>query len=244
MKKTTKKIVSIPITLLVLFVGIVLIMNSYVLPWYVSSPEFRMPTLEGRNKIEATNILKHLGLRPILVGPRYDEKVPKDRVIFQRPHSGTMIKEGRRVYLYISGGEPLLKSPTLIGKTFRDAKITIERMGLIVGTVERVQSDFAANTVIGQEPEKDINIKKGSVVNLKVSVGPKVGMVYAPALLGKSLREGKKLLRRNSLRLGTVNYQVSPNMLPNTIIDQIPTEGRLISVGDSVVVWVTKSKDD
>jgi len=244
MKKMTKKIVFIPITLLVFFVGVVLVMNAYVLPWYVSAPEFKIPQLAGRNKIKAVDVLKHLGLRPILVGPRYDEKVPKDRVIFQRPHSGTMVKAGRRVYLYISGGEPLLKSPNLIGKTFRDAKITIERMGLTVGKVERVQSDFAANTVIEQQPEKDKNIKKGTMINLKVSVGPKVGMVYTPSLLGKSLREGKRLLRKNSLRLGKINYQVSPNMLPNTIIDQIPTEGRLISVGDSVVVWVTKPKDE
>ena len=243
MKKNTKKIIFIPLTFLILFVGIILILNSYVLPWYVSAPEFKMPNLEGRDKIEAADVLKHLGLRPILVGPRYDEKVQKDMVIFQRPHSGTKVKQGRRVYLYISGGEPLLKSPVLVGKTFRDAKITIERIGMIVGKVERVQSEFAANTVIEQDPEKDINIKKGSAINLKVSVGPKVGMVYTPNLLGKSIREGKKLLRRNSLKLGAINYQVSPNMLPNTIIDQIPTEGRLISVGDSVVVWVTKSKD-
>ncbi len=240
----SKKIIFYPLTFVVLSVGIILILNFYVLPWYVSAPEFKMPNLEGRNKVEAADILKHLGLRPILEGPRYDEKIPKDRVIYQRPHSGTKVKQGRRVYLYISGGEPLFKSPALIGKTFRDAKITIERMGSIVGKVERVQSEFAANTVIEQDPEKDINIKKGSEVNLKVSVGPKVGMVYTPNLLGKSIREGKKLLRRNSLKLGTINYQVSPNMLPNTIIDQIPTEGRLISVGDSVVVWVTKTKDE
>ncbi len=244
MKILSKKIVFIPLSIFVLMIGIILVLNFYILPWYVSAPEFKMPMLEGRNKIEAVNILKHLGLRPILEGPRYDEDVPKDRVIFQRPHSGAKVKEGRRVYLYISGGEPLLKSPVLVGKTFRDAKITIERMGLIVGTVERVQSEFSANTIIEQEPEKGENIKKGSLMNLKVSVGPKIGMVYTPVLLGKSLRDAKKVLRRNSLRLGTINYQVSPNMLPNTVIDQIPTEGRLIGVGDSVVVWVTKSKED
>lgn len=244
MKILSKKIIFIPLSLSILIIGIILLLNFYVLPWYVSAPEFKMPVLEGRNKIEAVNILKHLGLRPILVGPRYDENVPKDRVIFQRPHKGAKVKEGRRVYLYISGGEPLLKSPALVGKTFRDAKITIERVGLIVGTVERVQSEFSANTVIEQLPEKGENIKKGSLMDLKVSVGPKIGMVYTPVLLGKSLRDAKKVLRRNSLRLGTINYQVSPNMLPNTVIDQIPTEGRLIGVGDSVVVWVTKSKED
>ncbi len=244
MKNFTKKIVFIPLTVIIIIFAIVILMNSVILPWYVEAPEFRVPNLIGKSQIEAVKILKSLKLNPILEGPKYDERVPKDRVIYHRPHANTLVKEGRRIYLYISGGEPLVKMPTIIGKTLRDAKITIERNGLVIGEIEKVRSEFAANTVIEQTPEPAENVKKGSVVDLKVSVGPKIGMIRVPNLLGKSLRAGEKLLRKNSLYIRKINHQYAPSLLPNTIYDQVPSEGRLVNVGDSIDVWVTTTKPE
>ena len=244
MKKFTKKIVFIPLTVIIIIFAIVILMNSVILPWYVDAPEFRVPNLIGKSQIEAVKILKSLKLNPILEGPKYDEHVPKDHVIYHRPHANTLVKEGRRIYLYISGGEPLVKMPTIIGKTLRDAKITIERNGLVIGKIEKVRSEFAANTVIEQTPESAENVKKGSVVDLKVSVGPKIGMIRVPNLLGKSLRAGEKLLRKNSLYIRKINHQYAPSLLPNTIYDQVPSEGRLVNVGDSIDVWVTTTKSE
>ncbi|NOX19597.1 MAG: PASTA domain-containing protein [Chlorobi bacterium] len=242
MKKITKKIVFIPLAVIFIIIAFVILMNSVILPWYVEAPEFRVPNLIGKSKTEAVKILVSLKLNPIIEGPKYDENVPKDHVIYCRPHANTLVKEGRRIYLYISGGEPLVKMPTLVGKTLRDAKITVERNGLIIGEIEKVRSEFAAGTVIEQTPEANENIAKGSVVDMKVSVGPKIGMIRVPNLIGKSLRKGERLLRNNSLFIRKVNYQISPNLLPNTIFDQLPSEGRLVNVGDSIDVWVTKSK--
>jgi serine/threonine-protein kinase len=244
MKKISKKILFIPLISIIIIFTLIIFLNSFLLPWYVSEPEFKMPDLIGKDKIEAKSILENLNLNPILEGPKYDENVPKDKVIYHRPHAGTLVKEGRRVYLFISGGEPLLKSPTLIGKSLRDAKITIERAGLVLGEIEQLRSEFAANTVIGQDPEPDINIEKGTVFNIKVSVGPQIGMIRVPNTLGKSLRQAESILRNNSLKIGKINYQISPNLLPNTIIDQFPSEGKLVNIGDSIDVWVTKTKLD
>lgn len=244
MKKLNKKFIFIPLSALIIIFIFVILLNSVILPWYVSEPEFRMPNLIGKDKVEATQLLTKLNLNPILEGPKYDENFPKDRVIYHRPHEGTLVKEGRRVYLFISGGDPLLKMPTLIGKSLRDAKITIERSGLVIGEIEKIRSEFSANTVIEQKPEPDLNTEKGTVVDIKVSVGPKIGMIRVPNTLGKSLREAQKILRNNSLRIGKVNYHVSRSLLPNTVWDQIPSEGKLVSVGDSIDVWVTKTKLD
>lgn len=244
MKYLKKKIIIIPLSIFAAIFVVLIFFDWLVLPWYVSAPEIEMPNLINKHKVEAINILKSKNLNPIEQGPKFDENVPKDRIIYHRPRAGTIIKEGRRVYLFVSGGEPLLKSPILVGKTFRDAKITIERLGLVLGNVENVRSEFAANTVIEQDPKEDSNIEKGTTINLKVSVGPRVGMIRVPNIYGKSLTEAGQILRSNSLKVGRVNYQVSPNLVPNTVIDQIPSEGKLLSVGDSVDVWVTKAKVD
>ena len=99
MKKITKKIVFVPLTVIIIIFAIVILMNSVILPWYVEAPEFRVPNLIGKSKTEAVKILKSLKLNPILEGPKYDENIPKDHVIYHRPHANTLVKEGRRIYL-------------------------------------------------------------------------------------------------------------------------------------------------
>lgn len=241
MKKFTKKIIIIPAIALFIIIALVLVFDKVIMPWYVEAPETVLPELVGMPKDEAIKILTELNLNPIEEGPRYDSRYEKDHVIYQNPHSGTLVKENRRIYLFISGGEPLVKVPNLIGKTLRDAKITIERIGLQIGEVEEIRSEFPSNSIVQQEIEEGTNLPNGSTIDIKVSVGPKIGMLRVPSLLGKSLREAENLLRKNSLRVGKINYLDSPTLLPNTIIDQYPSENKLISVGDSVDVVVTKN---
>lgn len=229
-----------PLAIIAALIVLVLIVDNVILPWYVSAPENAIPNVVGMQKDEAIKILKDSKLNPILGEPRYDMRFPKDHIIFQKPDAGVIVKENRRVYLFISGGEPLIKIPTLVGKTYRDAKVTIERLGLIVGETEDVRSEFRANTVVSQEPPEGENIAKGSEINLKISIGPRIGMIRVPNILAKSLRTAETILRRNSLRIGKINYLESPSLLPNTIVDQYPSEDKLVSIGDSVDVVVTK----
>lgn len=240
MKKILKKLFYIPLIALVILLALILLVDKVAFPWYVSAPEYDVPNVVGLNKDEAIKILSELNLNPILEGPRYDARYPKDHVIFQKPNSGVLVKEGRRIYLFVSGGESLIKMPLLFGKTFRDTKVTIERLGLVLGEVEEVKSEMPAGRIIEQEPTEGIDVPKGTEVLLKVSVGPKIGMIRIPNLLGKPFKEAETLLRRNSLRIGKKTFLTSPSLLPNTIIDQYPGENKLVVVGDSVDVVITK----
>ena len=229
------------LSFIALFLLIVVLANSLILPAYVDQPKIEVPDVMGMEKSAAVKILENHDLKPIEEGTRYDEKYEKDHVIFQKPEAGSTVKESRRIYLYISGGDPLIKMPALVGKTIRDARVTVSRLGFKIGSVEEVRSEFAPNTVVEQEIEEGETLPRGSNVNLKVSIGPELGMLRVPNLLGKSLKEAENLLRGASLRLGKQTYQPSLNLLPNTIIDQYPGAEKLVSVGDSVDVVITKS---
>lgn len=216
--------------------------DKLIMPWYVSADEHTVPNLVGINKENAVEMLKQMGLEPVERGPKYDEQIPKDHVIFHNPKAGKTVKEGRRVYLYISGGDPLIKMPSLVGKTRRDAKITIERLGLKIDTLIDVRSEFPANIVVEQNVPEGQYLAKGDSVTVKISVGPQVGMVRVPNIISKSLSEAEDILRSNSLRIGKKTYLSSPNLLPNTIIDQYPSEDKLVAVGDSIDVVLTQSR--
>ena len=57
------------------------------------------------------------------------------------------------------------------------------------------------------------NIEKGTIVNLKVSVGPKVGMIRVPNILGKTVNQAENILRRNSLRMGKQIFITSKKLI-------------------------------
>ena len=66
--------------------------------------------------------------------------------------------------------------PNVVGMTRAHAEITITAAGLIVGKVTMEYSDTVpAGQVIWQAPESDTKIKRGSIVNLVVSLGADFG---------------------------------------------------------------------
>ncbi len=243
MNPLIKKILISVVGLSLFLVLLAFIADVFIMPWYVDSEEIVVPSLVGKSKSEVESILKDSSLNPIFSEPRYNNDFPIDHVIFQNPEAGSIVKKNRRVYIVVSGGNPLTKMPNLISKTLRDAKVTIERLGFQLGNVSEVKSEEKANTVVEQYPDEGTNVEKGTKINLKISYGPNIGMVRVPDLVGLSFTEAETTLRQNSLAVGKINYQNSPNMLPNTIIAQYPTKNKLINIGESIDLFITKSQN-
>ncbi len=244
MKKLLKKTLIFLTIIVILFAGGLILLDKVIMPNVVNRKIVEVPELTGLKKDQAIKILENLNLTPVLEGPRYNNKYPKDYVIFQKPHKGSKVKINRRIYLAISGGEPLSKLPDYRNKSLRDAKISIERLGLKIGKISEVRSELKANTIVDQSPEPGKNLPKGSTVDLTVSIGPNVGKVRVPDLLGKTLTEAKNILRINSLKLGNVNYQKSQNLLPNTVIAQYPDKGELVDIGEKIDLFITKAGNE
>lgn len=242
MKKPSKNIWKPIVSTLILILGVLLVIDLLIMPFYVSGSEAKIPNVVGMNKDEAFNILEDADLSPVIQTTRYDEKYGKDRVIFQKPEANMLVKVGRRVYLTISGGEPLVRVPFLINKTIRDAQVTLDRAGLILGDIDSVESEMDANMIVEQQYFQGRELAKGSRVNVKISIGPQLGMVRVPSLIGHAFSEVENTLKTLSLRVGNKSYVRSSGYLPNTVIDQEPSEGSLIKVGDSVNVVLTGSK--
>lgn len=241
MKDTVKKLLIYAGIVLAIFVAIFFIVDELIMPSVVASEVHVLPDVEKMTKEAAIAELEKLNLNPVVEGPRYDESIPKDHVIFQNPRPGTKVKENRRIYIYISGGDPLITMPALIGKTVRDATVTLQRLGLELGEIESVRSEFPKDLIISQSVESGVKLAKGDSVFLKMSVGPQVGMVRVPNLIGEMLSSAEKKLRENSLRLGNVTYEASNSLLPNTIMEQYPSKDELVPYGDSVDVFVART---
>jgi len=237
-----KKKLYISGTLIILFAVLLFAFDQFYMPWLVSSEEIVVPNVIGLDKEQADQMLKNLNLNPVIQGPKYDNLNPKpeNQILLQRPVAGSTVKINRRIYIFYSGGAPKVEMPNLKNKTLRDAIITLERLKLAAGKIKEIRSEKPANTVLNQEFQPGSQLEKGTVIDLTVSYGPKLGQIRTPGLIGKSVGEAKKILTKNSLYIGKITYFRAPNLVANTIDEQHPSEGSLIAIGDSVDITVTR----
>lgn len=215
--------------------------NYIIMPFYVHSEEVEVPDLIGISQNEAITLLKSINLEPVIGDVVYDEKHPKGTVIQQRPLGGRDVKAGRRVYLFVSGGEPSVLVPKLKGRSLRDAKFSLERIGLKIGRIDEVISRQPKDVIVDQEFAEGTPLKKGATVNISISVGYGAGEISVPYLIGKSLAEAQSIIQENFLVVGKINYQPSFNLLPNTVIDQYPGSGTMLNRGDAVDLFITQA---
>lgn len=225
-----------------MLVGVFLVLDLLVLPWYVDQgATVDVPSVVGLSYEDARALLDSARVSPIQAEIRADPRIPPGSVCDQNPPGGTRVKEGRRVYLSISGGEVLVPVPRLKGLSTRDARFALERAGLHLGEMSYAPSDvFFENTIMEQAVAVGTKIRKGSSIGVTVSQGTLRDEVIVPELTGKTLAEAEGVLRGLHLQLGRISYQSGLDLIPNTIVDQFPRAGDPIAPGGSVDLFVAQ----
>lgn len=220
-----------------------LVLDYLLIPWYVNKAETKVPNVVGMKQAAAIGILTESNLESVITDSIFDEKSPKGTVILQKPQSGDIVKEGRRVYLFISGGEATVYVPRLRGKSIRDARLSLERVGLKLGAIEELPSSNPKNVIFDQQYAEGTPLNKGETVNVTISSGSMSEGITIPDLIGMSLAEAQRILADSTLRVGKINYQRSFSLLPNTILDQYPSKGNKVKSGDVIDLFVTKAAE-
>ncbi len=240
-----KKIYLILALCLVLFFAF----NDLFMPWYANAGGIiEVPSVIGLKYEDAQTKLDSLGFETHKGDVRMDREHPVGIVIIQNPLTGAAVKKGRRVYLTVSGGELLVTVPNIKGRTLRDARFMLEREGLKLGAIEYQSSDeFPENTVVEQKLSAGSKVKKNVYVSIVISQGSISEKISVPDLTGKTLQEAEKILIGVGLKPGNITYVPTPDLLPNTIVDQYPRSGEMIAKGqivDLIVVQGGEKKEN
>ncbi len=233
-----KKFLIVAGVLLAVFVMV----NYVVLPLYVNhAGRVSVPAVVGTTREEAYRTLEGAGLRVVEAESRPDPNHPPGVVVQQIPPPQAIVKEGRHVYLTMSGGEVQVPVPSLRGRSLRDARFALERYGLTLGQVAYDTSDtYPENTIIYQSVAADGRVPKGSSISVRVSAGRAVSDARAPLVIGRTVSEAEKILASSGLRVGQITYQQSFDLLPNTVVDQYPRPGDPLGRGQAVDLFVVQ----
>ncbi len=224
-------------------VAVFLLFNYLIMPWYVHhGGTLNVPDVSRMKFDDAQRTLYTAGLVTIIGDSVLDNNYEIGTVMVQNPEPGAVVKYGRRVYLSLCGGEVLVPVPNLRGRSLRDARFALERNGLLLGELIQAPSDSSpVNTIITQTVVAYERVKKGTAVGVTISIGSLTKTVEVPSVHGKSLTEAEKILEYYGLILGKVTYQLNPEILPNTVVEQIPQAGAQVDSGRTVDLFVVKA---
>jgi serine/threonine-protein kinase len=238
------KIFHTPLYILTAFIVLFILMNYVIIPALVHSKEtLLVPSVINMKKDAAYRFLDSLGFKPMDGGTRKDQKIKPGKISIQTPFAGSSVRKGRRIYLVVSGGEEKVSVPSLKGKSLRDARFALERIGLLLGeTSYSVSDDYPSGTVFIQEVTSGSNVSKGTQISVVVSQGKSTDRVRVPDVTNKTLNEAIAFLTAKNFVIGKISFEHTIEFPPNTVLDQYPLPGDFVPFGATIDLFVSQEK--
>lgn len=216
---------------LIILIIIILIMDNFVMPAYVRlGQEVELPDIVELKVDEAKKKLEEHGFHGVVADSVFDTQYIKGTVVEQLPPAYSTVKKGRHVYLTVSIGEKPIIMPNLFYISPRDAELTLNSYELKLGA-KRYEYDNSSpeGVVIAQSYPQGQKVKRGTRVNITISLGPLPERRTIPQLVGKSLEEAKSQLKILGIEDIVVIYEEQASILPNTVLKQSIVPGTPIN---------------
>jgi serine/threonine-protein kinase len=207
--------------------------------WTLVGPGSRVvvPSTIGGSYEEASRIISPLGLI-ISTENRFDEEIPKGRVIESIPGGGDKVDAGGTVTLIVSKGPERYVVPMTKGLTPEAAQATLKKSPLLIGVITQVyNADIPKGFVISTNPASGQSVKRDTKINLLVSKG--VEQVALVSYIGKSGEQALNELTESGFSV-EVGYAFNENVPELAVIMQNPAGGVSVNKGAKVVIQISK----
>ena len=233
-----KKVLIYAAIIIAFFILGIVIANFVIMPSIVHmGEEVVVPNVCNLPLEKALEELEKKKLEGVVTERRYDYVIEEGKIIIQDPLPDENVKVGRIINLTVSLGPETVKLPYLTGVDYDKGKLIVERLGLVIESVEYLFSDsIAEGKIMKTIPEPEVEMKKGENVKLIVSKGLIMKM---PNLAGMSLEEAQTLLNNMDLVLGEIK-EVEGSGNKGIIILHSPEPEQIVNSGDTVSVMVIK----
>ena len=208
--------------------------------WTLVGPGSRVvvPSTVGGTYDEALNSFKSLGLTAVVVENRFDEDIPKGKIIESIPPGGGKVDAGGSVKLIISKGPERYTIPSVSGLTPEAAQAAITKSPLTVGTVTEVfNSEIPKGFVISSTPTPGSSVKRDTRVDLTISKG--IEQVELASYVGKSGEQALNQLTQAGFNV-EAGYAFSETVPELAVISQNPVGGGTANKGGKVTILISK----
>ena len=137
-----------------------------------------VPDVAGMSRRDAERAIEDAGFAVGAVTPRSSDS-PRGTVLETSPAGGSKATPPGPIALVVSSGPATVRLPNVTGRTYADARQTLEQLGLVVsGAGLDSASTEPAGTVVSMSPPAGRTVPSGSGVSLRLSAG--IGLVSPP----------------------------------------------------------------
>ena len=165
----------------------------------------------------------------------YDEGIVMDSSVKE----GESVERYSTVTLTVSSGTSAIEIPSVIAKSYEDAKATLEKAGFVVIKATNYSDDMAEGYVISQSPAASMKAPEGSEITLTVSLGKEEKKVRVPSVKGITELEAANKLEAAGLKIGNITYVNSNDFSKDLVCEQIPAENSYLEEGSKVDIKVS-----
>ena len=165
----------------------------------------------------------------------YEEGVVMESSVVQ----GEEVERYSIISLTVSSGTNAVKIPSVIGKSYEEAKNTLEKEGFVVHKATSYSEDMAAGYVMSQSPAAETKAPKGSAITLTVSLGKEETKVRVPNVLGLTELEAVNALEEAGLRVGDIGRENNENFSADLVCYQSSPVNSYLKEGSVVDIKVS-----
>jgi serine/threonine-protein kinase len=208
--------------------------------WTLVGPGSRVvvPSVVGGSFDEAVNVVSPLGLTAVVVENRFDEEIPKSKIIESIPAGGGKVDAGGTVKLVVSKGPERYAVPMTTGLTPEAAQAALKKFPLLVGTVNEVfNSEIPKGFVISTSPASGASVKRDTTIDLLVSKG--IEQIALASYLGKSGEQALNELTEAGFSV-EAGYAFNETVPELAVISQSPAGGTTANKGGKVTILISK----
>jgi serine/threonine-protein kinase len=193
-----------------------------------------VPELEGRSVEVAISTLEPIGLQ-VTQQQENSATVPAGRVTRTEPVAGTRVAKQSAVTIYVSMGPKQVVVPEPLGLDLEQAKQLLIDTGLTPGAVDSFFNSADAGRVFAFSSAAGVSLDEGSVVDLKVSLGP------VPAVEGLTLQQATEKLE--AVGLTVTSQQAFSDQVPSGQVISLTASADPLPESGSVSVTVSKGPE-
>ena len=134
--------------------------------------------------------------------------------------------------------------PTVLGKTFEEAKVILEEKKLQVTLAgEEVSDTYEAGQVMKQTPKQEEAVKPGTVISLVVAKENETAKeVIVPDVIGSNSADAQRALEERGL-IAKLEWAYNDELERSTVISHIPAAGTTVSEGDIITLVISKGPE-
>ena len=210
--------------------------------------EISVPELTGKSVSEAELLLEKRGLTCEVIDSLYKTTVAPGAIVDQVPASGSKVKEGRKIYLYIRARKSRqVALPDLKDLSLREAEATLDGIGLKVKDVEFEPNPHQGLVLSAKANNKEIKagtkLPEGSAVTLKVGRGMSNELTPMISFRGMNEETACRAARDNFLTIASVVYDIKPAEESKKSLYQVykqsPVKGTKINGSERIIIYLT-----